>query len=140
MANKATYEQVVQRLAVVTDRLSTQVRTLSIGLIAFTWGLFTGESAIAKELAQSFKKQIIVIGCLAISALLFDLLQYVAGYKVSKKLLDSMDREKLQEAEFDYRELSYRAQNWFFILKQCAVILACFWLLVRVIIYLLGRG
>ena len=60
----------------ITDRISTQVRIIAIGLLATTWSLLIGQVNILKSLKECFRTHFILIGTIAIIVLAFDFLQY----------------------------------------------------------------
>ena len=132
-------EDVRTRLKDVSDKISAQVRTLGLGVIAFTWGLLVGDAPVAKNLAASFRWQILAIGGLAILSLLLDFLQYVAGYKNALALFTHMESAGDMEGQYDYSSFSYRVQNFCFSAKQAVLLVATGWLLLRIALQLRAK-
>jgi hypothetical protein len=118
-----TKKDVLDRRKEMSDKISTQVRTLSVGLLAFTWGLLVSDSALAKEMTASLKWHLLVIGGMAIVVVLLDFLQYSFGHEVALKLLRQMEVSKAKEGEYNYDDPLWRLQNWLFYAKQ--VLLSC---------------
>jgi hypothetical protein len=136
--SKVSYSDIAKRLSEVSDRLSSQVRTLSLGVLAFTWGLFVGESDVSRGFTHAFRSRILAIGALAITALLFDFLQYVFGYWDSYRLIRSLDQVGADEGMWDSGSFLYRAQAFCFGAKQVVLLAATLWLLFDIGIYLLA--
>jgi hypothetical protein len=132
----ASLEKIQERLSTVSDRLSTQARTLAIGLIAFFWTILTSESSLAKKFSQSFKTQLLGVAGLAILALLFDFLHYAVGYRYANIVRKNAEESEDKEAEYDYTHPLYRMQNLCFLLKQVCVVSGSVWLLVLIFIQL----
>jgi hypothetical protein len=121
--------QVIEQLDFLTDRISTQVRTVSLGVLALTWGLIVGESGAAKSVSQQWKTHLVGIGALAILVMFLDFLQYVAGYWNILKLREKMNKCGLEEAPYDEKALSWRLRLLLFYTKQCVLVVAVMWLL-----------
>jgi len=125
----ATKKDVIDRLDFVTDRLSTQVRTLGLGVLAVTWGIFVGDSPTARGISSSLRILLMLTAACSIFALLLDFLQYVAGHRDAKRVLDAMERERNEEAKYDTSHFTYRIQPLLFSAKQWAATLAALGLL-----------
>jgi hypothetical protein len=134
-----SYKGVIERLEKVSDRLSAQTRTLALGILAFSWGLLVGQSTVANEIAVALRWHLLAIGVLAIVALFLDFLQYAFGYAVADRLRRAMEGTKTDLAEYDYRSLPYRAQNYCFIGKQGFLIVAATWLVIAIAAYAIIR-
>jgi hypothetical protein len=132
----AALEKIQERLATVSDRLSTQTRTLAIGLIAFFWTILTSEAVLAKRFSQTFKSQLLGIVGLAILALLFDFMQYAVGYLYANIVREKAEASSKKEAAYDYAHPLYRIQNLCFWMKQSCVVSGSVWLLVLIFIQL----
>jgi hypothetical protein len=135
-SRKASYADVLERLAAVSDRISLQVRTLALGLLAFTWAIFVGDSDLPTRLAIAFKWHLLLIAGLAIAALALDLLQYVVGYLVADSLRMRLESTNTEKGEYEYDSFGYRTQTWCFFGKQIVIGIAVCWLLVKVGIFI----
>jgi hypothetical protein len=132
-----TLKEMDDRLDKVTDRMSAQVRTLGLGLIAFTWGLLVGDSAVAKRFCELYRGEILIIGGSAILSLMLDFIQYISGYQnafaARNKAHDSVDGT----GDYDSTTLSYKVQINSFRLKQAVLLAATLWLLFRIATFIL---
>jgi hypothetical protein len=106
--------EIIKELDFVTDTLSKQVRTTALGTLVFAWGLLVGESAAARSIAGQVQWHLVGVGAVSILAMLFDFLQYVAGYRSVKALYDKMDVENQEEGWYDETSYSYRLRFLFF--------------------------
>jgi len=127
------YEKIVEELQWVSDRISTQVRTLGIGLIAITWGLIISQPQIAGPIPDSLKKNLLIVGVVAVAAMFCDFLQYFFAYLNSHILLKKMESENLDEAIYDHTAKTYKLRIFFFWTKQIVLLVACIWFLAAII-------
>src|SRR5205823_9192939 len=132
---KRSYAEVCKDADAVTDKISTQIRTLGLGLLAFTWGALVSQAQIARDLTAARKWQLLIISLLAIVGLLADFLQYVFGYRVILAAIKRMDREKIIETTFE-KSIAYRLRFFLFYLKQWIITGTTVWLLVTVLIFI----
>lgn len=132
------YDQVREHADEVSDRLSSQSRTLGLGLLAFTWGVLVSDAEVARQLAHARKWQLFLISLLAIAGLLLDFLHYVAAYRVAKKLIDKMDSTNASAGSYDYKSIAYKLQFVCFHGKQLILAGSAVWLLITVIWFLVG--
>jgi len=130
---KTSYKEVVEELQWISDRISTQVRSISLGLIIISWGLIIGQPQIAGTLTTNLKKNLLIIGVLALVTMFFDFLQYFFGYLTTDRLLNKMDLEKLDNDYCDYTTATYKLRAFFFWSKQILILVACVWFLVVII-------
>lgn len=128
--SSASLEDVRKRISDVSDKLSTQTRTLGLGILAFSWGTLVGDSSVAKSLVSNFKWEFLAIGGLAILALFLDFFQYAAGYFNAKKLFSEMESRDEETGQYDYESFTYLLQNICFYMKQAVLVVAAVWLLV----------
>ncbi|MGC2743821.1 MAG: hypothetical protein WA672_11580, partial [Candidatus Angelobacter sp.] len=87
----ANQKDVLERLHFITDRLSTQVRTLGLGILVVTWGIFIGDSPTARDMSHGLKVPLLLAGAGSILAMLLDFLQYVAGYLDAQTTLRTLE-------------------------------------------------
>src|SRR5690348_15428715 len=90
-----------------SDRISQQVRTVSISIIALVWVL----AVVGKENPAAllpYKKVLLGAGGLCLLALVADYLQYLMGYFTSKSVLRSGEREGKTEFTYNYHAPTYR--------------------------------
>ena len=115
-------EQVVEELNFISDRLSTQARTVAIGLLAVVWTILVGESAFLRKLSEGLGKSLLLVSVLSIVVLLVDFLQYVFGYIGVHKTLKAAEAKGLKESEFDLKSLPLRLRTILFWTKQIVLI------------------
>src|SRR2546430_2655418 len=99
----ASEAEILARKKEMSDKISTQVRTLGVGILALTWGLTVSDSAIAKDITAKLKMPLLWVGTLAIGVIFLDFLQYVCSYEVARRLLNYMEANKLTVGEYDYK-------------------------------------
>src|ERR1017187_7720889 len=96
------YEAVCETLVKISDRISTQVRTLALGVLAVLWAVWTSDSAATRTIGVHLRSHAVGIACVAVLTLLADFGQYAFGYRVSLDLRKKMEGEQLDSAEYDY--------------------------------------
>ena len=133
-----TLKEVIEDLNWVCDRISTQVRTMSIGLLAITWGLLIGKPEISQPLPLWLKKHLLAIGIVALVAMFSDFLQYFFGFRIVDNLRKSMEEKKQAKAEYDYTTITYKLREFFFWVKLALVVVACIWFLAVIIPFCIG--
>ncbi len=106
------------------DRLSTQVRAISLGLLGVTWAILIGESTLFRHISEGIGQWLFRVGALSILALLCDFLQYAFGYIYTDKLRRILEAKKLKELDFNYRHPLWLLRRSMFWLKQAIVIIA----------------
>lgn len=126
-------QDVISELHFLSDRLSTQVRVLAIGLLVLSWGLLIGESQTAKEAAEAMKRGLLFVGFLSVLTMFCDFLQYVLGYIDTDKV-----RRKAEDS--DQKQARYNERCWTYVWR-----LRLFWgkqilLAVTVVFFLLMLG
>ena len=95
----------VEDLDWLSDRMSTQVRTISVSLLVITWGLLIGKTEITQPLPLWLMKNLLIIGIIAVAAMFRDFFQYLFGYWNTDSLRKTMEVENQTEVKFDYRDL-----------------------------------
>lgn len=120
---KVLLKDMLDRKKEITDKLSTQVRTIALGILIATWGLLTNSNPQTEILVKSFLPAFTLIDLCAVLALLFDFVQYVCSYEVVSKALKTRDTET-QLGDYDDQSSSFRWANRFFILKQVSAAVA----------------
>src|SRR5262245_39469298 len=78
----STEETIFEDLNFSTDRLSTQVRQISFGVLAIIWAILIGDANVGVNIRYS-----LALAALAVITMLLDLIQYVAAYLASRRAL-----------------------------------------------------
>lgn len=97
------------------------MRTLTLGIIAFSWALLTDEAVGIFQIAPSL--------ALSLVSLTFDILQYYAAYFMNLRLLNRIEANNVQGGQFDSQSFLYKARTWLFHLKVYATLLSAAYLL-----------
>jgi len=129
-------KEVVDELHVLSDRISTQARSIALGIVALVWALLTSGSESNLAIISSDKRALIWLAFFSILALVFDYLQYVVGYWDTCRVLSAAEEREDDEAVFDKRSVLRRLRTFLFYIKQIAVMIAALGmstLLVRVV-------
>lgn len=153
-----TDQQLITRLDVVTDKLSTQVRTLAVGLLAFAGGLLVAGLGAVKPNGQGLQlpdwvqSRLLPIAALALVTLLFDVLQYVLLYVLTRQTRErlknkiaelsventSLDGSKV-EVGYDQDSFAHRGARTCFWLKIASLAFATGWLTIVAAVFFLDK-
>jgi hypothetical protein len=116
----------------LTDKISSQVWTLNLGILGTTWTLLIASSNTKLQFqpAEAFP-----ILFLCIVSLTCQMLQYLSGYKNDMLILHRMEKQNHQTFEFDATAFFYRCRNLFFRAKILVTLAAAAFLLWRVFIH-----
>lgn len=101
--------RVLDDLNFATDRLSTEVRQISLGLLALVWALLVGEAKLSIAVEVKF---LLVVAALSILAMAIDFVQYIAGYFASRRAWD--DIRSGGQGRYDRQWWSHRIRTWSF--------------------------
>jgi hypothetical protein len=132
----ASKKNIMKDLDFLSDRISTQVRTVALGLLAMSWGLLIGRSDVAIKIAGDMKKSLMFIGGIAFLTMFLDFLQYFFGYLYTSSLLKQMEREKREETRFSYSDCRYVFRTYLFWGKQIFLIIGVLWFVIVLCKYL----
>ena len=122
-------------LTATSGQISSQVRSIVLGVLAFVWLFLSGAKDIPVAMVAALpKQQLVAIAFLSVLALLFDLLQYTAGFVYSKGVLETSEATD-QPPAWNADAPLYVARQVLFWSKQIAAGAAVVWLLT-----LLGRA
>lgn len=116
-----TVKEIVEELDFYSSNLSSNVRTVALGAIAFSWALVVDSKASIYQVAPAL--------ILALLAVFFDFLQYYASYYMNTNLLKKMEKEDLKEVSYNNRSFLYRFKQSMFHLKLILTILSCLYIL-----------
>jgi len=130
-------EKLREDLDSLSGSISSQARSIALGIVALVWALITGSDVSKLNLSSGDRQDLIWPALLAILSLLFDYLQYVVGYWNTLSVYSKAETANKKEAVFNKKGFWYRARYIFFVLKQIAVIVASGWmsmLLLRIVL------
>ncbi|MBP7088463.1 MAG: hypothetical protein KBB01_04105 [Candidatus Omnitrophica bacterium] len=117
-------EHFIEKRHFASNRISTQVRAISLGLIVIIWGFLIDRSATSFITSAGEKKGLMFVGFLALLSMVLDFLQYLCIYINTNNLCNEMEKEGLETKNYDYSALSYRYANKFFWIKQLCLAIA----------------
>src|SRR5437016_7123714 len=104
MATTSTKETVVE-LQWLSDRISSQVRAIALGVLAVAWAVLLSPP---KDLSIS-SAAMLWVALIALLTLVADLLQYVLGYINTRRHHQHLLRENIEEG-YDASVPLYRAR------------------------------
>lgn len=125
-------KDIIAEKGFVTDRISTQVRIIAIGLLATTWSLLVGQVNALKDVLQCSQVHFILISIIAIMALVLDFLQYKFAYLNIDKKIKSMNDKKISEADYE-EDIFYKSSKLLFIIKQYVLLAGVIYFIVCMI-------
>lgn len=151
-----TDAELIARLNLVTDKLSTQVRTLAVGLLAFAGGLLVTGSVNPTGPGLHFPDwvqfQLFPIATLALLTLLCDVLQYVLLVVLTQqtrerlkskiaelKAENASQDESVVKIGYDENSCAHRGSRTFFWLKISCLVIATGWLTIVALVFLLKK-
>lgn len=130
---KKPVEKIHEDLDFATDRISTQVRTLTFGILALVWLFLSGNKDVP-ILKIGSRGPLLMIAGLCIATLLIDAMQYWSMYRSARKLLRYADDNNLTEAEYNDKSLMRLLQQACFWLKQVLAAIAALWLIALIFV------
>jgi hypothetical protein len=131
-------DKLIQDLDFNSDKISTQIRVVSIGLLVFAWTVLVGESAFLHKISDALGKRLLLIAALSIGVLLLDFLQYVTGYFNTLKVVRAAEEAAKTHAELDRNSTLYRFRDYLFWAKQIVLIGETVYFIVIIAAYLSG--
>lgn len=100
----------------VSTKISDLCRYIAFGTVAANWALITSTAQFASNIAAGSGQLLMISVTGGILAILFDYLQFLAGYFSVNKALNSSDDS------YDPKLLSYKFRAFFFWAKQVAAV------------------
>lgn len=113
-----SFEEARLSLAAISAQLSSIVRTISAGVLAICWLFLSKSSDVEGILSSVSETSIVIVTILALTALAFDLLQYMIAYSQERAEYDKSESSKAEGVthyKYDKRRV---ARFVFFELKQ----------------------
>jgi hypothetical protein len=130
---KVPLTSIYTNLDFASDRISTQVRTLAVGVLAVVWLFLSGSKDVAALNLSAGKRQLLTVAGLCVLTLLIDAVHYVASYLSSNAVRKAAEKANKTEAEYDVNSAMRRVQETCFWAKQITSVLATAWLLVIIV-------
>jgi hypothetical protein len=130
---KVPLDKIYGDLDFATDRLSSQIRALTAGILALVWVFLSGGKD-APKLGVGSNEPLVLIGGLCILTFLLDALQYWAMFVSADTVRKKAEKLKHTEAEYDEKSFARRVQTWTFWGKQVSCAVSAFWLLAVIVL------
>jgi len=131
---KVPLTTIYERLDFASDRLSTQIRTLTLGVLALVWLFLSGGTDAPALTLKAGHKQLLAIAGLCVLTFLIDAVQYWASYLSSNEVRQEAESRNQTEAEYDELSFMRRLQQSCFWAKQISAALATIWLLLILVL------
>ena len=123
-------DDIYKELDWLTDRLSTEVRTVALGVLAVAWGLLMSDKGPTQEVAQQRKWHLLFIGGGCVLVLFLDYLQYFAGYINTSEVRKSYEKDPPVQTTYQSKKVSWFFRRFFFVAKQVALAAVVIWLMI----------
>jgi hypothetical protein len=110
-SNKFTLDELADELNTLSSLISTQVRTLNLGVLGVTWLLLL-KSKDLKHIANAVPPRgllAVAVGCLL--ALVLDFTQYLLAHRLVSSTYDKAEADPTKTADYDPGDIFYRAQK-----------------------------
>ena len=131
---KVPLTTIYENLDFASDHLSTQIRTLTFGVLALVWLFLSGGKDVPALKLGVTNEPLLVIAALCVLTLLIDAAQYWAYYLSSNAVRREAESKNRTEAEYDETSLLRRLQQGCFWAKQVSAVLATAWLLLILVV------
>lgn len=112
-----TLEELNQQLDAYSDRVSTQLRTINLGVLGITWLLLSKQHDLTEIASRIPQRGLLCIALACIMTLGFDILQYRFAERAVEDTFDRAEKSASKKAAYYADSLAYRAQNWCYRLK-----------------------
>ena len=116
-----------------TNRISDLCRYISFGILIGIFALLTASSPKWTDLPGLERISFFISGMLAALTIIFDYLQYVAGYLSSSKAYDAVE----SNYEYDTTSCSTRIRGFSFWVKQITMLIAAILFCISLAIFML---
>jgi hypothetical protein len=113
-----TLEELDKQLDAYSDRISTQLRTLNLGILGIVWLFLVKQHDVEKIAIKIPEKGLICIALGCIFVLCLDLLQYVFAERTVDEAFERAERSASKTAAYHPDTFNYRAQLWCYALKR----------------------
>jgi hypothetical protein len=131
-------KEIHDELDFVSDRISTQVRTIALSVLALVWLFLAGGKGTPALPAAPGRPWLLGVAAVIMAVLVADYLQYLFGYLATNAIRVRAEASGNDAADFDYRDPRYRLRAWLFWCKQVLALVAVIGLAVAIIKALLA--
>jgi|HubBroStandDraft_1064217.scaffolds.fasta_scaffold99708_2 hypothetical protein len=127
-----TLEELSKELDTYTSDVSTQVRTIYLGVLGLSWLMLLGDEKVATLSAKLSHPFLLGISLVCLLALVLDLGQYLSGQIAVNAAYDAAVKSEKRSAGYDATSFSYNASSWCYRLKLALTLLGAAALIVLV--------
>jgi TRAP-type C4-dicarboxylate transport system permease small subunit len=115
-------KEIAAELQFISDRLSTQIRTVGLGLLAISWTVLVGDSEFLRKLSDRLGRSLLIVSTLCVFVLFIDFLQYVVGYIYAHRTLVKAEAKDLKVIEYERDNLLFKSRSFLFWSKQLVMV------------------
>jgi hypothetical protein len=126
---KVPLSTIYEDLNFASDRLNSQTRTLTVGVLALVWLFLSGAKDVAALRLIAGKKQLLALAGLCVLTFVIESVQYFASYISSNAVRKEAEDRNQKEAAYDESSRIRLLQLGCFWTKQIIAALAAGWLL-----------
>jgi hypothetical protein len=112
-----TLDELNRQLDAYSDRVSTQLRTINLGVLGITWLLLLKQHDVSDVAGRISQRGLLCIALTCIVTLGFDILQYWFAERAVEDAFDRAEKSESKKAAYYADSFAYRAQNWCYRLK-----------------------
>ncbi len=125
-------EKVIEEYKFASDKISTQVRTLALGIIALIWLLLIGKD-LPFTLTSSVKGQFIIVGFICLLVLIADFVQYLFFFFFANSTIDKAEEMGQEKIKYNYKDYRYAGCKVFFHVKLILLTISALWTSILII-------
>jgi hypothetical protein len=112
-----------------SEELSSRSRAVNLGVLAVTWSILAAKQSLQQQATQ-FRTPLLEADSFAVTAILLDLVQYLAGFTTMSRFLRKLQLDQKDEGYLNPKEFFYRASYAAFWAKLLFSTLGSVWLLI----------
>jgi hypothetical protein len=127
-ADALTLERLARELDTYSSQISTQLRTINIGVLGLSWLLLLGRPDVSRVATYVPERALLVVSLACILALLTDLAQYYLAEHTVDRAYDRASASETKTTTFDDASWAYRMQSACYYAKSALTIAAAFML------------
>jgi len=125
-------DDLLEELDWISDKISSQIWTLNLGILGTTWSLLVTSTSISEAFRFRTSDALPLIS-LCILALVAQMLQYLSGYITARQNLQRLELQRSDEFKYDKTGFFYRLREWCFQGKSVLTLLAAAWLITTLV-------
>ncbi len=110
-----------------SEELSSRTRAVNLGVLAVTWSILAARDSLSA--ATQYKTPLLEADVLAVTAILLDFVQYLAGFVTMSRFLTNLQIGQEDEGYLNPNDPVYRASHIAFWAKLVLSAVGSVWLL-----------